>query len=392
MREITIQKIDTKKQEKEFIILPWKIYVNDECWTPQLISDYKKAIRGESNSLVQSGPFEHIIAYKDREACGRLCVGINNDLNHAKGYKEGYISLFECIDDYDVAKELFDYASNWLKEKGMDRIIGPVSLPNGDDNRGLIIDNFTDPTLVMNTYNKSYYRDLFEKYGFYKYWDCYAYRYNMSDEIDQRYRKFVPYAMEKYKFRIDKIDLKNIKKEMADIKQIIDEAMPDEWDDFMPPTDEEIEIMAKSLVPVADPDLIYIARTEEGRPIGFNIALPDYNQVLKKMNGKLFPIGFIKYLYYKKKIDRLRLFVLFVIPEYRRKGVPSAIYMKLFDEVKSKGYKYGEGSTVWEYNKIMQRDIEKLGGKIYKTYRIFKKDLNDNVQIQDSVQTEYRVN
>lgn len=375
MGDIIIKNVTTKKQEKDFIKLPWKIYEGDECWVPQLISDYKKTIRGENNSLVQSGPFQHIIAYINQEACGRLCVGINEELNRAKNYKEGYISLFECIDDYDVANAMFDYASNWLREKGMERIIGPISLPNGDDNRGLIIDNFTDPTLVMNTYNKSYYRRLFEDYGFYKYWDCYAYRYTMQDEIDDRYKNYVPYAMEKYKFKVDKIDLKNIKKEMEDIKQIIDEAMPKEWDDFIPPTDEEIDIIGKSLVPVADPDLIYIARTEDGRPIGFNIALPDYNQVLKKMNGKLFPIGFIKYLYYKKKIDRARLFVLFVIPEYRRKGVPSAIYLNLYNAAKRKGYKYGEGSTVWEYNKIMQRDIEKLGGKIYKTYRIYKKDL-----------------
>ncbi|WIV13099.1 GNAT family N-acetyltransferase [Proteiniborus sp. MB09-C3] len=375
MGDIIIQKVVTKKHEKNFIRFLWEIYADDECWVPQLISDYKKTIRGKNNSLVQSGPFEHIIAYRNHEICGRLCVGINEELNNAKNYKEGYISLFECIDDYKVAKEMFNYASNWLSERGMERIIGPISLPNGDDNRGLIIDNFTDPTLVMNTYNKSYYREFFEKYGFYKYWDCYAYRYDIEDEIEDRYRKYVPYAMEKYKFRVDKIDLKNIEKEMKDVKQIIDEAMPKEWDDFIPPTDEEIEIIGKSLVPVADPDLIYIARTEEGKPIGFNIALPDYNQVLKKMNGRLFPIGFIKFLYYKKKIDRARLFVLFVIPEYRRKGVPSAIYLNLFDSAKKKGYKYGEGSTVWEYNKIMQRDIEKFGGKIYKTYRIYKKDL-----------------
>lgn len=375
MGEIIVQKVITKKNEKDFIKLPWKIYKDDCCWVPPLISDFKKSMRGENNSLVQSGPFEHIIAYKNGESAGRLCVGINEPLNHAKNYKEGYISLFETIDDYEVAKAMFDYASHWLKEKGMEKIIGPLSLPNGDDNRGLLIDNFTDPTLVMNTYNKSYYKDFFVKYEFYKYWDCYAYHYDAKKDIDERYRKYVPYAMEKYKFKVEKINLKNIEKEMLDIKKIIERAMPEEWDDFIPPTDEDIAIIGKSLVPVADPDLIYIARTEEGEPIGFNIALPDYNQVLKHMNGRLFPIGFLKYLYHKKKIDRARLFVLFVIPEFRKKGVPSAIYLRLYDAAKEKGYKYGEGSTVWEYNKVMQRDIEKLGGEIYKTYRIYKKDL-----------------
>ena len=375
MGEISVFKVDSVKLEKHFIKLPWKIYDGDTCWVPPLISDFKKSIRGENNSLRESGPYLLLLAYKNNEPCGRLCVGINEHLNNEKKYKEGYLSLFECVDDYEVAKAMFDYAVNWLKKNDMERIIGPISLPNGDDNRGLLIDNFTDPTLVMNTYNKPYYKDIFERYGFKKYWDCYAYYYEISKGISERYKKYVPYAMEKYGFTIDKLDIKNIEKEMMDVKEIIDKAMPEEWDDFIPPTEEEIKIIGKNLVPVADPDLIYIARAKDGTPIGFNIALPDYNQVLKHMNGRVFPFGFIKYLYYKRKINRARLFVLFVIPEYRKKGVPSAIYLKGLEAAIKKGYKYGEGSTVWEYNKIMQRDIEKLGGKIYKTYRIYKKDI-----------------
>jgi len=372
---IIVESVNSKKIEKQFIKLPWKIYDGDKCWVPPLISDFKKSIRGENNSLKESGTYSLIIAYKDNEPSGRLCVGINEHLNNAKKYKEGYIALFECINDYNVAKALFDYANNWLKDKGMERIIGPISLPNGDDYRGVLIDNFTDPTMIMNTYSKPYYKKFFERYGFNKYWDCYAYYYEIGNGIDERYKKYVPYAMEKYGFTVDKINLKNIDKEMMDIKSIIDRAMPEEWDDFIPPTEEEIKIIGKNIVPVADPDLIYIARAKDGTPIGFNLALPDFNQALKHMNGRLFPIGFLKFLYYKRKIDRLRLFVLFVIPEYRKKGVPSAIYLKTYEASIRKGFKYGEGSTIWEYNKIMQRDIEKLGGKIYKTYRIYKKDI-----------------
>ena len=375
MGEIYILEVETKQQEKEFIKLPWKIYENDSNWVPPLIPDFKKTIRGENNTLKQSGPYKLILAYKDGVVSGRMCIGINEILNKAKNYKEGYISLFECINDYEVAKTIFDYASQWFVKMGMEKIIGPLSVPDGDDNRGLLIDNFDDPPIVMNVYNPKYYIKFFEDYGFYKYWDCYAYHFDLTKNLDERYVRVSEYAMKKYNFRVDKIDLKNIEKEMADVKKILERAMPEEWEDFIPPNDEEIRIMAKSLVPVADPDLIYIARTNSGEPIGFDIAMPDYNQALKQMNGKLFPFGFLKFLYYKKKINRGRLFVLFVVPEFRKKGVAGAIYVKGIEASKRKGYISGEGSTIWEYNTIMRRDAESVGGKIYKTYRIFKKNL-----------------
>lgn len=375
MGKIRVCEVTNKKQENEFVKLPWRIYKDNPYWVPPLISEFKKTIRGENNTLKQSGPYALILAYKDDEVSGRLCIGINEILNQGKGYKEGYISLFECIDDYEVAKALFDFAVDWLRDRGMEKIIGPLSVPDGDDNRGILIDNFEDPPLVMNVYNPEYYKKFFEDYGFYKYWDCYAYYYDAAQGLDNRFYRVADYAMKKYDFKVDKLNLKNIEKDMKDIKKIIELAMPEEWQDFVPPNDEEIKVIADNLVPVADPELICIARTNAGKPIGFNIALPDYNQVLKHMDGKMFPFGFLKYLYYKRKINRARLFVLFVVPEFRKKGVAGAIYLKVVDACKKKGYVCGEGSTIWEYNTIMRRDAESVGGKIYKTYRIFKKDL-----------------
>lgn len=373
--EIIIKEVNSRKEINDFIKLPYKLYSEDEPWVPPLNMDFKKYILGKNNFLNQSGPNTRIVAYKNGVIAGRLLVGINNHLNKAKGYKEGYISLFESIEDYDVAFSLLQYAENWLKNRGMYSIKGPLSLPGGDDNRGFLIDNFKDPTLIMNTYNKKYYNDLFLEYGFNKYLDVYAYKSGIVNDNIDRYEKLVPYAMNKYKFKIDKLDLKNIHKEMKDIQMIINEAMPKQWDDFIPPSDEEISLIAKQLVPFADPNLIYIARTLDNRPIGFNISLPDYNQILLKLRGKLLPLGILKFLYYKRKIDRIRFFVLFVIPEYRKKGVPSAIYLQSYKAALDKGYNFVEGSTIWEYNTEMKMDIEKFGGVKYKTYRIYTKPI-----------------
>lgn len=375
LEDILLKELHNNKEVMDFINLPFELYKGDDAWVPPLKSDFKKYIRGENNYLNESGPNTKIIVYKDDKPAGRLLVGINNHINEAKNFKEGYISLFESIDDEEVAFSMLEFAEKWLYDRGINLMKGPLSLPGGDDNRGFLIDNFKDPTLIMNTYNKKYYNDLFISYGFEKYFDCYAYKSDVDNKNIERYEKLVPYAMKKHGFRIDRLDLKNMQKEMEDVKSIIDRAMPKDWDDFIPPNDEEIELIAKQLIPFADADLIYIARSLSGEPIGFNISLPDYNQILNRLKGRLLPFGIFKFLYYKKKIDKIRFFVLFVVPEYRKKGVPSAIYLQSYKKAIEKGYKFVEGSTIWEYNEDMILDIEKYGGELYKTYRIYKKSI-----------------
>jgi len=377
--KVTIQTVRNRREFNQFVKFPYVLYEDDKAWVPPLVGDFKKYVKGEGNYLNQSGPNEKIIAIRDGEVCGRLLVGINEHLNNHKNLKEGYISLFECENDQETAGLMLEFAEAWLVERGMEFVKGPLSLPGGDDNRGFLIDNFTDSTLIMNTYNKPYYPEMFEEFGFEKYCDVYAYKSDSANENIKRYEKIAPFAMERYGFRVDPIDLKNIEREMKDVKRIIDRAMPSEWEDFIPPNDEEIDLIAKQLVPYADPDLIYIARTKDGEPIGFNIALPDYNEVLIRMKGHLLPFGIIKYLYYKNKIRKIRFFVLFVVPEFQKKGVSSAIYWHTFKAAVNKGYDFVEGSTIWDYNEPMKRDIEKYGGKIYKTYRLYKKRLTDQI-------------
>lgn len=372
---IIIREAAAGKVLDDFVKLPFGLYKGIEAWVPPIISDNRKYVTGKSNYMNQAGPNSRIVAYLDGVPAGRLLFGINEHLNHAKGFREGYLSLFECINDQSVANAMLDHARAWFRERDIEYMKGPLSLPGGDDYRGFLIDNFEDPTYVMQTYNHKYYNDLFIGYGFGKYLDCYGYDVRDDHEDISKFERFVPLAMKRYGYTIDKIDIQNIDREMRDIKKIIEMSMPEDWDDFIPPNDEEIALIAKQLIPYADPDFIYIARTLEGEPIGFDIALPDYNMVLKRMNGRLFPFGMLTYLKYRKKIDRLRVFVLFVVPEYRKKGVSGAIYLNMWRKGIEKGYKRGEASTIWEYNKPMINDIKEFIGEPYKTYRLYRMDV-----------------
>lgn len=373
---ISIKEVNDKKTLNDFVDFIYENYEGDKNFVPPLRSDYIKYVQGVDNDLNEAGPNIKYICYDDGRVVGRLLVGVNNIINEYHGFKEGYISLFECVENYEYAEKLLDKAIEFLKSHGMTKVKGPLSLPGGEDNRGFIVDNFDAQPFIMNTYNKKYYNDFFIKYGFEKYFDCYAYKDTIENADIERYEKLVPYAMKKFDFRVDNINLTNVDKDAMDIMNVLERALPREWDDFAPPREEEIRKIVKQLVPFADSDLIFIARDNKtNEPIGFNITLPDYNQAIKKMNGKMFPFGFLKFLYYKRKINRLRFFVLFVVPEYRKKGVTSVMYLKTYLNALKKGYTELEGSTIWEYNRDMMNDVESFGAKINITYRIYQKDI-----------------
>lgn len=371
---IDIIEIVNKRGLKKFIDFAFEIYRDDANWVPPLRGDLLKTLEGRDNPLFMSGSHTFFMAYREDKPLGRICVGINQSLNEKKDQHDGYICLFEAVNDREAAFALFDRATLWLKARGIDTLKGPVSPTNGDDNRGLLVMGFDGAPVLMNSYNPEYYVSFFQEYGFEKHLDLFAYYYDVNGVDIERYSKPVEFAMKRYNFHVDRIDLKSIEKEMRDVKRILDIAMPEDWEDLTPPTLEEIRAEGKALVAMADPDLIYIARSEEN-PIGFGIALPDYNQVLKRINGRLYPFGFLKFLRYKKSINGARIFVLFVIPEFRKKAVSSAILYNCLAAGKRKGYTYGEGSTIGETNTAMRRDAEGAGGVHYRTYRLYKKNI-----------------
>lgn len=371
---LSVIPVSSRKDLKKFLMLPWKIYKGNNCWVPPLINDLKKTIDKEKNPVLEKIDFQLYLALLDNEAAGRIFVAIDNSLNQKKDLKMGYFSLFECIDNYDVAKALFDSAAQWLRDKNIAVLRGPVS-PTGTDSdeyKGLLIDCFDHPPVIMNSYNPPYYKDFIEKYGFEKDYDLFAYYLEHTALFTKDPGKSIEYAQKRYNFRVDTIDFNKLEKEIKDIKYVLDLAIPDEWPDLVPPSLDEVREMAKRLMQYADPSLICIARSGD-KPIGFGIALPDYNQVLIHLNGRLTPISALKYIWYKRKINWIRFFIMFVIPAFRKKGVSYAIYYKTFMNGVKNGYTHGEGSTIGETNTRMRNDIESFGGKHYKTYRIYKK-------------------
>jgi GNAT superfamily N-acetyltransferase len=242
----------------------------------------------------------------------------------------------------------------------------------------LLIEGFDSPPVLMTSYNPTYYQQLLEEYGFKKDADFFAYYCDDFDIARARVDKVASFAMKRYHFRIDRIDLKQVDREAKDIIKVLELIVANSQEEesgfeySSPPSYEEISLEVKKLLPFIDRDLIYIARYGDD-PIGFVLALPDYNQVLKKVNGKLLPFGFIKYLWYKNKIDGIRGFAQYVIPRFRNKAVNAAIFQKILLAAEKKKYRYIEGSSINENNLKSRRVFENAGFKPYRIYRVYQK-------------------
>jgi GNAT superfamily N-acetyltransferase len=369
-----VKAIYTPQERRLFVELPWSLYKDDPNWIPPLLSDMHATLDPQKNALLRLGPSIFFLAEQEQRPVGRIGCGMDLRLNAAKDNNMGYITLFESINDYRVAAALFDRATGWLKEQGATTVTGPQSPSNGDDYRGVLVDGFDHPPVLLNSYNPSYYSKIMEIYGFKKQFDRYAYYYDISDGPTERLIRGVALAQKRYGFSVRKIDLKNLVRERAVIKKVIEDSMPD-WPDMIPPSDEELIAEIEKLRQLAVPELVLFIESKDGECLGFAVALPDYNQVLKHLNGRLFPTGFLKYLWYKRKITGVRMFVLFVTPKGRRRGVSAALYYHTMLNARKLGFTHGEGSTIHEFNRRMIIDAQKAGGKLYKTYRIYQLDL-----------------
>jgi hypothetical protein len=362
---------DTTKDIEQFIRLEYRLYQDDPDWVAHLHMDTLSMLKGKKNPLFQSGPHAFfMVREEDGRWIGRILTGLDENLNEVRGFQQGYFSMFECENNAEAAKLLLDAAVQWQKEHCMHTMIGPLSPSNGDDRKGFLILGEGQPVL-LNAYTKRYYPALIENYGFVKNDDHMAFLFD-PDEFDlERHEKVVGYAIKRSKFRIDRLNPRDILGESKDIKEIIDNSIPEEWDYLVAPTLQGVIDEFKSLKQFYNGHFCYIARVGS-RPVGFLFALPDYFQVLKKMKGKILPFGWFYFLTGRKKIDRVRAFTQMVVNDYHKKGVNHAMYLEMYYDAMKTGIHALEASCVDETNYESRLSVEKSGGKLYRIYRTYR--------------------
>ena len=372
---IEIKKVENKKDLKKFINFPHDLYKDDPNYVPMLDMAAKELFSEKKNPFFEHSSVENYMAYKDGKLAGRISAIRNNNYNKYHNSNVGFWGFFDVINDYEVAKALFDTVKKWNRDHGFEAMIGPVNFST-NDTAGLLIEGFDMPPITEMTYNKPYYQDLIEKYGFKKDMDLFAYMIyakNVSEK-SVKLADLIQKRLEKKGITIRQINMKDFKNEVAKIKEVYNKAWEKNWG-FVPATDKEFEFLAEGLKMIVNPQYALVAE-HEGKFVGFALTIPNINEItIKFKRGKLFPFNIFKLLMKKNKTKYVRIITLGVIEGYRKMGIEAVFFARIIQSAKKNNIIGGEASWILENNEMMNMAAEKLHGEKYKTYRIYRKDI-----------------
>jgi GNAT superfamily N-acetyltransferase len=363
---------ETKRDLLEFIKFPWEVYKDDPNWVPPLLVERKVFFDKKKNPFFQHADVIFYLAKRNGKTVGRITGIVNYKHIETHQEKVGFFGFFECIKEYEVAKLLLDSVRQWLKSKGMEIMRGPANYSSNEE-WGFLTEGFDSPPVIMMTYNPPYYLEFMESYGMVKAKDLYAYYIDKNRLPPERVNKMAELIKKRENITIRAINMKDFPGEVARIKQIYNAAWSKNWG-FIPMTDDEFNHLAKSLKQVIDPHLVFIAEVA-GKPAGFALALPDLNQALIRLNGRLFPLGILKLLWHtkiKNKINGVRIITMGVVHEFQKRGIDTVFYVETFDVGIKRGYTWAEMSWVLEDNVMMNRVLDLLGATLYKKYRLYE--------------------
>jgi GNAT superfamily N-acetyltransferase len=375
--QLRIEQVSDKKGKLEFVKFPFKLYRDDPNWVPPLIEERLDFLDPKKNPFFEHSRCQLFLARQGDELVGTIAAVVNDNHNAFHNEKTGSFGFFEAINDQMVADALLGAAEAWVREQGMLVIRGPLNFSTNDE-IGTLVDGFDEPPIVMMTYNPRYYPTLIEAHGYAKAMDVYAYIMDLATGLQnapQKVFNVAEKAAQKQGIRVRKINIKHLDQEVALIKQVYNRAWERNWG-FVPATDAEIDHLANGLKAILDPNLLFVAETADGVPVGVSIGVPDIHQALRwSGGGHMWPFGLLKFLWHKRKVNQCRLLIMGMVPEYRGRGADAIFYVETARQALAHGYKRMEGSWILETNTMMNRIIERLGGERYKTYRIYEKPL-----------------
>lgn len=371
MSPIEIVPVRTPQEFRQFIRLPWKIYREDPCWVPPLIMDMKSLLNRSKNPFFEHSTADFFLARRNGEWVGRIAAILNNNHNSFHSENIAFFGFFESVNDASVSTALLDRATQWAKDHGTTEIRGPMNYST-NDTVGLLVEGFDTSPFIMMTHNPPYYPGLIEKAGFEKSMDLYAWYLETKNGLNPKIARVGEKVLKDEDIRIRTFDIKNFDKEVPIIHKIYNDAWSHNWG-FVPMTDAEFAHMAKDLKSILDPRIVLIAE-KNGEPVAFSLMLPDFNDVLKRINGRLFPLGLPLLLYHSRHITRLRNVALGIVKKVQNaSGVGAALYYESFQRGVAAGYRHCEFSWTLETNSLINRSMKLFGAEIYKRYRVYGK-------------------
>lgn len=373
---LDIVPVEGRKSFRQFVDFSWHHYRSDPNWVPPLRFEIETRLNPKKNPFFQHAEMQLYLAQCRGEVVGRIAAII--DHRHEQYHQDGagFFGFFETVNDRSVAEALINRAAGWLFRRGKKSIRGPAN-PSLNDEAGLLVKGFELPPMIFMTYNPPYYVSLIEGMGFRNVQDLYAYKISAMAEAPEKLVQHAEKIKASNRITIRNLNLKDIRGEAEKIMEVYNQAWIDNWG-FVPLTDAELEnhielfripFVRRKLAP-----FVFFAEVE-GNPIAFALTLPNFNELFRKINGRLFPFGIFWFILGLNRIETARVYALGVKPQYRMTGIAPLFYVEILHTGRRLGYRWGEMSWIVESNRPMNKAIRVMGGELYKTYRMYEKDL-----------------
>ncbi len=368
---VSIKQVESSKDLNKFIDLPWQIYKNNPYWVPPLKKVVKHFLDFKHHPFWKHADGILFIAEKNGKVVGRISAQIDFNYNNLWNQKVGSFGFFESVDDVEVAFALFNAAESWLKNKKMSVMRGPMS-PSSNSEFGFLANGFDYPPTFMMPYNPSYYIILSEKFGFKKVKELFAYEIENSLETPKGALRVAERIKNNSQISIRKITKKTLSYDIKIIKNLYNNCWKNNWG-FTPITDDEADEIADAVKLFGHEETSLLAYYNN-EPVGMYIALPDINQIIKSLNGKIGVKAILKFLFGRKNITRSRTFIIGLDDRFRNNGLVALMYCEA-DKFLRKNYKKFEFGWVLDDNTPAKQMMDFVGGKIQKKYSVFEKNI-----------------
>lgn len=370
MPAIEITAVRSRAEQKAFIQFPFDHYAGDPNWIPPILMEERGLLNFKPHPFYQDGAIQCFMAKQNGKVVGRIAAIIDGSHNRFHKEQRGMFGFFDCIECQQTANALFDAAKAWLAKQDIFLIRGPAN-PSQNYTWGLLVDGFATPPKFMMTYNKPYYESLILNYGFEKAQDMFAFvgHVDMLDNLDPKLNFVAEEARKRFNVKVRPISKKRFKEDVDNFLKIYNAALPGQWG-FTPMSEAEVRETAKGLKLLLIPELTTMAEID-GRPVATVFGMLDYNPLIQKIGGRLFPFGAIRLLWGRSKINTIRVISTNVVPEYQGWGLGLVLLKHLVPAVREWGIQEAEFSWVLESNKLSRGTLERGGTKLDKTYRIY---------------------
>jgi ribosomal protein S18 acetylase RimI-like enzyme len=362
-----------RRTMRSFITFPRTLYREDPFWVPPMWHEERKAYKGSTNVMLRDTAYILLLVYDRGKLLGRSLVYIDQDFNRYYGAKTGFFGAFECVDDEEASAALFDASVQWLAERGMDTLRGPIH-PVAES-WGFLLKGHESLPVLMASYNPPYYHSLMERSGLVKVKDLLAYEADMATGyvVPQRIGRFARQLHSRHpELSVRRIDTKHLMRDAEHIWRITNTALAENWG-YVPVDKPVMEDMVRRLKVILDADAIWFVE-DDGEPVGFALGFPDPNAIIKAIGGRLLPVGFLKLLFERKRIRRYRLLALGVLPQYHGMGLDVLLYKHLYDALSHRNILM-EANYILEDNWKIRNALEKLGMTRTKEYRVYERSI-----------------